>query len=47
MLTDNLQTEHRDTNGRVRGRTEAAGGDCNPIVRTTVGITWTPKVPKD
>ena len=28
-------------NGRVRGRTEGAEGDCNPKGRTTVSTNWT------
>jgi len=31
MLTGNHQTKHGDPKGRVRGRTEGAEGDCNPI----------------
>jgi len=34
--TDNNLTEFRGQNGRVRGRTEGAKGDCNPIGRPTV-----------
>jgi hypothetical protein len=36
ILIANLWTEPRDPNGRVRGRTEGAEGDCNPIGRTTI-----------
>jgi hypothetical protein len=35
MLTSNHWTEHGDTNGGVRERTEGAEGLCNPIGRTT------------
>jgi hypothetical protein len=31
MLTANHQSEHRDRNGGVRGRTEGAEGVYNPI----------------
>jgi hypothetical protein len=34
MLTANHHTEPRDLNGRARGRTEGAEGDCNPIGKT-------------
>jgi hypothetical protein len=34
ILTTNNQTEPRDPNGRLRGRTEGAEGGCNPIGRT-------------
>ena len=34
ILTVNHWTELRDPNGRVRGRTKGAEGDCNPIGRT-------------
>ena len=27
--------------GRVRGKSEVAEGDCNPVGRTTVSIDWT------
>jgi hypothetical protein len=36
MLAANHQTEHRDPNGGVRGKTEKAEGVCNPIGRTTI-----------
>jgi hypothetical protein len=42
MLTGNHQTEHGDPNGGVRGRTEGAEGDCNPIGRTTISTHQTP-----
>jgi hypothetical protein len=32
-------TEPRDPNGRTRGKTEGAEGDCNPI-RRTISINW-------
>ena len=35
-FTANHQTEHWDPNGRDKGRTEGAGGDCNAIGRTTI-----------
>jgi hypothetical protein len=35
-LTVNNWIEVRDQYGRVRGRTEGAEGDCNPIGRTTM-----------
>jgi hypothetical protein len=31
-------TKPWESNGRVRGRTVGAEGDCNPIGRTTVSI---------
>jgi hypothetical protein len=34
ILTANHPTEPGDPNGRARGRTEGAGGNCNPIGRT-------------
>jgi len=34
MLTANHQTEHRDPNGEVRGRTVGDEGVCKPIGRT-------------
>ena len=34
MLGANHQTEHREPNGGVKGRTEVAEGVCNPIGRT-------------
>jgi hypothetical protein len=40
MLSANHQTEHRDPDGRVRGKTEGAEGDCNPIGRT-ISTNWT------
>ena len=39
---NNHWTEHWDSNGRVRGRTEGAEGDCNPIGRTTISTNQTP-----
>jgi hypothetical protein len=35
MLTAKHWTEHKDPNGRVRGRNEEAEEVCNPIGRTT------------
>jgi hypothetical protein len=35
-LMANHWTEHGDSNGRVRGKTEGAEGDCNLIGRTTI-----------
>jgi hypothetical protein len=32
----NHRDEHEDTDERVRGRTEGAGGNCNLIGRTTI-----------
>jgi hypothetical protein len=43
MLVANHQTEHRDPNGGVRGRTKGAEGFCNPIGRTTISINQTPQ----
>jgi hypothetical protein len=40
ILTVNHWTELRDPNGRVRGRTKGAEGDCNPIGRT-ISTNWT------
>ena len=36
------QTEHRDLNGGVRGRTEGAEGDCNPIERAIISTNQIP-----
>jgi hypothetical protein len=36
IFTAKHQTEPGDPNGRARGRTEGAIGDCNPIGRTTI-----------
>jgi hypothetical protein len=41
IYTANYWTEPRDTNGRARGRTERAEGDCNPIGRTTISTNLT------
>jgi hypothetical protein len=41
ILTANRWTDPRDLNGGVRGRTEGAEGDCNPIGRTTISTNWT------
>jgi hypothetical protein len=35
MLAANHWTEYRDPNGGIRGKTEGAKEDCNPIERTT------------
>ena len=43
ILTANYWTEPGDHNGSVRGRTEGAKGDCNPIGRTIVSTNWTPQ----
>jgi len=43
MLTVKSQTEHRDPNGGVRGRTEEAEGTCNPIRRTTISANQIPQ----
>jgi hypothetical protein len=42
MLTANHQTEHRDPEGRVRGRTEGAEGEGNPSGTTTIATNQTP-----
>jgi hypothetical protein len=34
ILKANYQSNPGDSNGRARGRTEEAKGDCNPIGRT-------------
>jgi hypothetical protein len=39
----NHWTEPSDSYGRVKGRTEVAEGDCNPIGRTTISTKWTPQ----
>jgi hypothetical protein len=39
--TGNHWPEVRHPYGRVRGRTEVAEGDCNPIGRTIVSTKWT------
>jgi hypothetical protein len=38
MLATNHQTEHRNPNGGVRGRTEGAEGVCNYIYRKNNNI---------
>jgi len=43
-FTANHQIEAGDPNGRVRGRTEGAEGDCHPIVRTTISTNWTSQI---
>jgi hypothetical protein len=40
ILTVNHQTEPLDPNGRARGRTEGAEGDCSPTGRT-ISTNWT------
>ena len=34
MQAANHLTEHEDTNGSIRGKTEGVKGVCNPIERT-------------
>jgi hypothetical protein len=41
MLAAHHQNELGNPNGRVRGRTEGAEGDCNPIGRATISTNWT------
>jgi hypothetical protein len=43
MLVANHQTEHRDHNGGVRGRTEGAEGLWSPIGRTTISTNQIPQ----
>jgi hypothetical protein len=40
ILTANHWTDPKDPNGRTRGRTEEAEGDCNPIGRKA-STNWT------
>jgi hypothetical protein len=47
ILTANHWTEPGDLNGRVRGRTEGAEGDGNPIGKTTVSTNWMLRAPRD
>jgi hypothetical protein len=47
MFAANYQTEHRDPNGGVRGRTEGAEGVYNPIGRTSISTKQTPRAPRD
>ena len=42
ILTANHWTEVADSYGRVRGRTEGAEGDGNPIARPTVSTNQNP-----
>jgi hypothetical protein len=42
-LTVNRWIEVGHQYGRVRGRTEGAEGDYNPIGKTTVSTNWTPQ----
>jgi hypothetical protein len=41
MLTDNHCTEHREVNGGVREKTEAAEAICKHIGRTTISTNQT------
>jgi len=41
MLAANHQTEHRNSNGGVRERTEGAEGVCNPIGKTIISTNQT------
>jgi hypothetical protein len=41
ILAANHQTEHRDPNRGVMGRTVGAEGDCNPIRRTAISTNQT------
>jgi hypothetical protein len=41
ILTNNHQTEPRNLNERLKGRTEGAAGDCNLIGRTTISTNQT------
>jgi len=43
MLTTKHQTEYKDPNGRVRGRTEGTEKNYNTIGRTTISINWIPQ----
>jgi hypothetical protein len=43
ILTANHWTEHRNPNGRFRGRTERAEGNCNPTGRATISSSQTPQ----
>jgi hypothetical protein len=43
ILTANHWNEPGDPNGRVRGRSERAEGECNPIERTTVSTNQMPQ----
>jgi hypothetical protein len=36
ILAANHWTEPRGSNGRVKGRTEGAEGECNPLERITI-----------
>jgi hypothetical protein len=40
ILTANHWTEVGDLNKRVRGGTEGAEDDCNPIGRPTISTIW-------
>jgi hypothetical protein len=43
MHTANHQTEHRDPNGGVRGRTEGTEGSCNPIGKAIISTNHIPQ----
>jgi hypothetical protein len=43
ILTGNDWAEPGDPNGRVRGRTEGAEGNCNPIGKTTISTNRAPQ----
>jgi hypothetical protein len=43
MLAANYQTEHRNSNGGVKGRSGGDEGVCNPIGRTTILTNQTPQ----
>jgi len=52
MLAANQRTEHGESNGGIRGRTEGADGICNPIGRTTLSTNQSlphthPRAPRD
>jgi hypothetical protein len=42
ILTANHWTESGEPNGGVRGRTEGAEGDCNPIERAIISTNQIP-----
>jgi hypothetical protein len=41
ILTANHQTETRDPDEKVKGKTEEVEGVCNPIGRATISNNWT------
>jgi hypothetical protein len=43
IFTAKHWAELRDPYGKIRGRTEGAEGDCNPIGRKTISTNWTPQ----